>query len=147
MNELLIEKMKAYHATNFAFYLKTHFFHWNVEGPNFPQYHKFFQKLYQDVFEAADNIAEHIRALESYAPGSFTRLSAMSMIADQIDPIPAPDMFLMLMGDNIKLMAMIAELDRMANDAGEVGLSNFLQARHEIHKKHQWMMRATSKVG
>ena len=71
----------------------------------------------------------------------------MSMIADQIDPIPAPDMFLMLMGDNIKLMAMIAELDRMANDAGEVGLSNFLQARHEIHKKHQWMMRATSKVG
>jgi starvation-inducible DNA-binding protein len=147
MNELLIEKMKAYHATNFAFYLKTHFFHWNVEGPNFPQYHEFFGDLYADVWAAADDIAEHIRALESYAPGSFTRLSAMSMIADQIDPIPAPDMFLMLMGDNIKLMAMIAELDRMANDAGEIGLSNFLQARHEIHKKHQWMMRATSKVG
>jgi starvation-inducible DNA-binding protein len=147
MNELLIEKMKIYHATNFAFYLKTHFFHWNVEGPNFPQYHKFFQKLYEDVFGAADDIAEHIRALEAYAPGSFTRFSAMSMIADQIDPIPAPDMFLMLMGDNIKLMAMIAELDRMANDAGEIGLSNFLQARHEIHRKHQWMMRATSKVG
>ena len=147
MNELLIEKMKAYHATNFAFYLKTHFFHWNVEGPNFPQYHEVFGDLYADVWAAADDIAEHIRALESYAPGSFTRLSAMSMIADQIDPIPAPDMFLMLMGDNIKLMAMIAELDRMANDAGEIGLSNFLQARHEIHKKHQWMMRATSKVG
>jgi starvation-inducible DNA-binding protein len=147
MNELLIEKMKAYHATNFAFYLKTHFFHWNVEGPNFPQYHEFFGDLYADVWAAADDIAEHIRALESYAPGSFTRLSAMSMIADQIDPIPAPDMFLMLMGDNIKLMAMIAELDRMANDAGEIGLSNFLQARYEIHKKHQWMMRATSKVG
>ena len=147
MNELLIEKMKAYHATNFAFYLKTHFFHWNVEGSNFPQYHEFFGDLYADVWAAADDIAEHIRALEAYAPGSFTRFSAMSMIADQIDPIPAPDMFLMLMGDNIKLMAMIAELDRMANDAGEIGLSNFLQARHEIHRKHQWMMRATSKVG
>jgi starvation-inducible DNA-binding protein len=147
MNELLIEKMKAYHATNFAFYLKSHFFHWNVEGSNFPQYHEFFGDLYADVWAAADDIAEHIRALESYAPGSFTRLSAMSMIADQIDPIPAPDMFLMLMGDNIKLMAIIGELDRMANDAGEIGLSNFLQARYEIHKKHQWMMRATSKVG
>ena len=140
MNELLIEKMKAYHATNFAFYLKAHFFHWNVEGPNFPQYHEFFNDLYTDVWNAADDIAEHIRALEAYAPGSFTRFSAMSMIADQIDPIPAPDMFLMLMGDNIKLMAMIAELDRMASDAGEIGLSNFLQARHEIHRKHQWMM-------
>lgn len=146
MNELLIEKMKAYHATNFAFYLKTHFFHWNVEGPNFPQYHEFFGDLYADVWAAADDIAEHIRALEAYAPGSFTRLSAMSMIADQIDPIPAPDMFLMLMGDNIKLMAMISELDRMANDAGEIGLSNFLQARYETHKKHQWMLRATSKA-
>ena len=146
MNELLIEKMKAYHATNFAFYLKAHFFHWNVEGPNFPQYHEFFNDLYTDVWNAADDIAEHIRALEAYAPGSFTRFSAMSMIADQIDPIPAPDMFLMLMGDNIKLMAMIAELDRMASDAGEIGLSNFLQARHEIHRKHQWMMRATSKA-
>ena len=146
MNELLIEKMKAYHATNFAFYLKAHFFHWNVEGPNFPQYHEFFNDLYTDVWGAADDIAEHIRALEAYAPGSFTRFSAMSMIADQIDPIPAPDMFLMLMGDNIKLMAMIAELDRMASDAGEIGLSNFLQARHEIHRKHQWMMRATSKA-
>jgi len=51
------------------------------------------------------------------------------------------------MADNVKMMWMIADLDKMANDAGEAGLSNFLQARHEIHRKHQWMMRATSKVG
>jgi starvation-inducible DNA-binding protein len=146
MNELLIEKMKIYHASNFAFYLKTHFFHWNVEGPNFPQYHKFFQKLYEEIFGAADDIAEHIRALEAYAPGSFIRFSSLSVIADQVDPIPAPDMFLMLMGDNIKLMSMIVDLDTMARNAGEIGLSNFLQARHEIHKRHQWMLRATSKV-
>jgi starvation-inducible DNA-binding protein len=141
----LIEKMKAYHASNFAFYLKLHFFHWNVEGPNFPQYHKFFQKLYEDVFEAADGIAEHIRALQAYAPGSFTRFSAMSSIADQIEPIPAPEMINMAIADNTKIMFMIANLDKMANDAGEIGLSNFLQARHEIHRKHQWMLRATSK--
>jgi starvation-inducible DNA-binding protein len=147
MNEQLIEKMKIYHASNFSFYLKAHFFHWNVEGSNFPQYHKFFQKLYEDVFGAVDNIAEHIRALESYAPGSLVRFSSLSIIPDQIDPVPAPEMFTLLMADNVKMMWMIADLDKMANDAGEVGLSNFLQARHEIHRKHQWMMRATSKVG
>ena len=70
----------------------------------------------------------------------------MSVIADQVDPIPAPVMFLMLMGDNIKLMSMIVDIDTMATNAGEIGLSNFLQARHEIHKRHQWMLRATSKV-
>ena len=147
MNEQLIEKMKIYHASNFSFYLKAHFFHWNVEGPNFPQYHEFFSDLYSDVFGAVDNIAEHIRALESYAPGSLVRFSSLSIIPDQIDPVPAPEMFTLLMADNVKMMWMIADLDKMANDAGEVGLSNFLQARHEIHRKHQWMMRATSKVG
>ena len=147
MNEQLIEKMKIYHASNFSFYLKAHFFHWYVEGPNFPQYHEFFSDLYTDVFGAVDNIAEHIRALESYAPGSLVRFSSLSIIPDQIDPVPAPEMFTLLMADNVKMMWMIADLDKMANDAGEAGLSNFLQARHEIHRKHQWMMRATSKVG
>ena len=147
MNEQLIEKLKVYHASNFSFYLKAHFFHWNVEGANFPQYHKFFQKIYEDVWGAADDIAEHIRALEAYAPGSLIRFSSLSIIPDQIDPVPANEMISLLMADNTKLMWMIGDLDKMANDAGEIGLSNFLQGRHEIHKKHQWMLRATSKVG
>jgi len=146
MDEQLIEKMKIYHASNFAFYLKSHFFHWNVEGPNFPQYHDFFANLYNEVFLAADAIAEHIRALESYAPGSFTRFSSLSIIPDQIDPVPALEMFSLLMADNIKLMSVIADLDKMASDAGEIGLCNFLQSRYEVHKKHQWMLRATSKA-
>jgi starvation-inducible DNA-binding protein len=145
--ETLIEQMKTILGTTFGLYFKAHAFHWNVEGPNFPQYHEFFSDLYTDVFGAVDNIAEHIRALESYAPGSLVRFSSLSIIPDQIDPVPAPEMFTLLMADNVKMMWMIADLDKMANDAGEVGLSNFLQARHEIHRKHQWMMRATSKVG
>lgn len=144
--EQLIEKLKAYHASNFAFYLKLHFFHWNVEGPNFPQYHELFADLYTDVHGAVDNIAEHIRALQAYAPGSFARFSAMSSIADQVSPISAQEMITMAMADNVKVMFMIANLDKMASEAGEIGLSNFLQGRHEIHRKHQWMLRATSKT-
>jgi len=144
--EQLIEKLKIYHASNFAFYLKLHFFHWNVEGPDFPQYHEFFSDLYNDVWGAADNIAEHIRALQSYAPGSFSRFSAMSAIGDQVDPIPAMEMINMAIADNTKIMFMIGNLDKMASEAGEIGLSNFLQGRHEIHRKHQWMLRATSKA-
>ena len=60
--------------------------------------------------------------------------------------IPAPEMIITLMADNVKLMWMIADLDKMATDAGEIGLSNFLQARHEIHRKFQWKLRATSKA-
>ena len=146
MNDMLIEKMKVYLASNFAFYLKMHFFHWNVEGSNFPQYHEFFGDLYNEIWTAQDDIAEHIRALEAYAPGSMIRYSALSLIADQVDPPPAAEMFQLAMADNAKLMFIISELDQMATATGEIGLSNFLQARHEIHRKHQWMLRATSKV-
>ena len=144
--EQLIEKLKALHATNFAFYLKLHFFHWNVEGPNFPQYHELFGKLYEDVFESVDVYAESIRALEAYAPGSFSRLSALSVIGDQVDPVSAEEMLAMAMDDNRKLMFMIRDVSKIAEDMGEVGITNFLEGRFETHRKHQWMLRATSKV-
>jgi starvation-inducible DNA-binding protein len=143
--EQLIEKLKILHASNFSFYLKLHFFHWNVEGPNFPQYHELFGDLYSDVHGSVDNYAEHLRALQAYAPGSLGRFSALSVVSDQFETLPASQMIRVAIEDNTKVMFLIGELDKLANEAGEIGLSNFLQGRMEIHRKHQWMLRATSK--
>jgi starvation-inducible DNA-binding protein len=144
--EQLLEAMKVLHATNFAFYLKMHFFHWNVTGPNFPQYHEFFGDLYEEVHGAVDDIAEHIRAIEGYAPGSLSRFSALSLVSDQIEVIPAADMFRIALADNnVVLMAIKAAYDA-AEAAGEIGLSNFLQDRTDIHKKHGWMLRSTANL-
>ena len=143
--EQLIEKLKILHASNFSFYLKLHFFHWNVEGPNFPQYHELFGDLYADVHGSVDNYAEHLRALQAYAPGSLGRFSALSVVSDQFETLPASQMIRVAMEDNTKVMFLIGELDKLASEAGEIGLSNFLQGRMETHRKHQWMLRATSK--
>ena len=79
MDNTLIDSMKVLHATNFAFYLKMHFFHWNVTGPFFPQYHEFFGDLYAEIHGAVDDIAEHIRSIEGYAPGSLQRFKELSL--------------------------------------------------------------------
>jgi starvation-inducible DNA-binding protein len=142
----LIEKMKVLLASNFAYYLKLHFFHWNVEGPNFPQYHKFLQKLYEEVFEAHDAIAEQIRTINGYAPGSLSRYKDLSRIHDQIDPPTAPEMISIALMDNYEMITILTETYHLAEDAGEVGLANFLQDRILAHKKIGWMLRATSKV-
>ena len=142
----LIEKMKVYLASNFAFYLKLHFFHWNVEGPNFPQYHDFFGEKYEEIWQVTDDIAEHIRAIQGYVPGSLGRYKEISRVADQIDVIPAADMFNIAMADNSELLTVIQEAYRAAESAGEVGLSNFLQDRIDAHKKLGWMLRSTSKA-
>jgi starvation-inducible DNA-binding protein len=141
--EQLIEKMKVLLATNFAFYLKLHFFHWNVTGSNFPQYHKFFEKLYTEVWEASDGIAEHIRAIKGFAPGSFSRYKEMSLIEDQVDVIPAEQMISIALYDNDKVLTALTDAYKLAEQNAEHGLSNFLQDRIDIHKKHGWMLRST----
>jgi starvation-inducible DNA-binding protein len=68
----LVEALKKAQATTFALYLKAHNFHWNVEGPDFAQYHSFLGDFYEEVFGAVDTIAELIRTLDAYAPGSVS---------------------------------------------------------------------------
>lgn len=143
--EELMDTMKRYHATNFSFYLKLHFFHWNVEGMFFPQLHDFFGDLYNEVWTAQDSIAEHIRSVRGYAPGSLQRMKDLSMIDDQVEVPAAQQMLVIAMEDNEKVIQTINDAYKAAEMAGEIGLSNFLQDRLDIHKKHSWMLRATLK--
>ena len=141
--EQLLERMKTLLATNFSFYLKLHFFHWNVTGPNFPQYHEFFGDLYEEVFAANDKIAEQIRAIKGYAPGSLSRFLDLTTIKDQIDVVPAEQMLSIAIQDNDKVIEVITQAFLAAEQSAEHGLANFLQDRIDIHKKHAWMLRST----
>lgn len=145
MTEELIDAMKRYHATNFSFYLKLHFFHWNVEGMFFKQFHDFFGELYNEIWSAQDEIAEHIRSIKGYAPGSLQRMKDLSLIEDQIEVPNTTQMLTTAMIDNEKVISVITEAYKAAEDAGELGLANFLQDRLDVHSKHGWMLRATLK--
>ena len=144
--EELIEKMKVALASTYAFGLKAQNFHWNVEGANFLQYHEFFEKLYNDASGAVDNFAEEIRALNAYAPASFTRFQQLTVVQDEITIPNAMSMFAKLNEDNDKLIAILTETFQAAEAAKVVGLANFLQDRICIDSKHGWMLRATMKV-
>jgi len=141
----LSELLKKSLATTFAFYLKAHNFHWNVEGPFFSQYHSFFETLYTDAFEATDGLAEHIRTLNVYAPGSFKRFGELSSIQDELTVPNAAGMLNRLYDDNNAVIATLVPAQKAAEAAGAVGIANYLQDRIDIHNKHAWMLRATKK--
>ena len=143
--EELINKMKVVLASSFAFYLKAHNFHWNVEGVNFPQYHEFFCNLYEEVHGAIDKIAEEIRALDAYAPGSLKRFSELSTIMDETSVPSAVIMCQRLAKDNDSLLIDLELAYSEAERAKQLGLANFLQDRMDVHKKHGWMLRAIQK--
>jgi starvation-inducible DNA-binding protein len=137
--------LKIAFASEYAFYLKAHYFHWNVEGPNFPQYHELFANIYEEVYGSIDKFAEEIRATGTYTPGSFTRFSILSMIDDETEVLPAEAMLLELLQDSDKLEEMFRIVFRAAEELGKHGLSDFLASRQDAHAKHSWMLRATLK--
>lgn len=145
MREELIEKMKVLLADSFAFYLKAQMFHWNVEGPNFPQYHDFLGDLYQEVYGSIDTTAEEIRKLGDYAPGSFSRFMELSSIKDNRG-LPSPEeMFVELVGDNQIIINSLNSIFTLAEENNEIGLADYISQRHDAHKKHAWMITSTIK--
>jgi starvation-inducible DNA-binding protein len=143
--ESLQKALKIAFASEYAFYLKAHYFHWNVEGPNFPQYHELFGKIYEEVYGSIDTFAEEIRATGTYTPGSFTKFSILSLIEDETAVLPAESMLMELLEDSNKMQEMFHIVFRAAEELGLHGLSDFLASRQDAHAKHSWMLKATLK--
>src|ERR1700742_4058129 len=76
-------------ADTYVLYLKTHAYHWNVTGPLFASLHTMFDTQYNELHDAADTIAERIRALGRFAPGSYASFSRLSSIKEDNDEVPA----------------------------------------------------------
>jgi starvation-inducible DNA-binding protein len=143
--EQLVEALKRAQATSFAFYLKAHNYHWNVEGANFAEYHEFLGDLYGEVFGAVDAIAEHIRTLDAYAPGSFTRFQQLSSIEDEMSVPSGRMMMAKLLADNQRVIGDLMAAHREAEILGKRGIVNFLEDRIDAHDKHGWMLRSFTK--
>lgn len=141
----LVQAMKKALADTFAFYLKAHGFHWNVEGRTFAQDHEFFGNIYEEVYGSLDKFAEEIRTMDAYAPASFARFSELTSIEDEIKILTARGMFEKLLADNSVVLASVQQAYALAEAAGNHGLSNFLAERQDAHAKHAWMIRATLK--
>jgi starvation-inducible DNA-binding protein len=143
--EKLIEQLKVILGTNFALYLKSHGYHWNIEGSNFPQYHDFLNDFYSSVFDQTDSIAEHIRALNSYAPGSLARMLELADIQEATSIPDAMAMMRDLASDNDRFIIHLRAGIVAADGANEPAVGNFLQDILDAHQKKGWMLRSIIK--
>ena len=145
MNELIAQLRKVL-ATNFSLYLKTHMFHWNVEGPNFNDYHAFWAGVYGDLFDQSDVLAEYIRQAGAYAPGSLAVYSQISDVSDEEGFPSAAGMFQQFQLDNQKMIDLYEQLYHVAEENHEHQISNYAADRLGAHKKHAWMARSILKA-
>jgi starvation-inducible DNA-binding protein len=122
--------------------IKAQNFHWNVEGPDFAQYHDYFANFYEEVYSAVDRIAEYIRTLQEYSPGSLVRFAELSVIQDQTKIPRARLMFEELLSDNGVMIDLLNQCFASAEQENNQGIVNFIAERLDAHGKHGWMLRS-----
>lgn len=143
--EKLVDLMKRLLANLAAYKIKTQYYHWNVEGPDFMQYHGLLGSVYEAAEGDIDSVAEHIRALNSYAPGSLKRFAELTTITDE-DTIPAAiEMINRSYQDNQKIIIAAKAAHAAAEELGEFGVINFLEGLIDAYEKQAWMLRSTIK--
>jgi len=143
---MLAENLKVLLASVNSLSIKAQNFHWNVEGDNFPQYHEYLGNFYEEVYSAVDKIAEYIRTLDSYSPGSLTRYTELTIIQDQLKIPRAELMFVELFEDNGKMIELLNHCFSSATEENKQGIANFIAERLDAHEKHQWQLRSILKT-
>ena len=139
---MLSDALKQFLASTFAYYLKAHMFHWNVEGPDFGQLHKFLSKIYEDAFDSIDTIAEFIRTEEEYAPGSFERFQELSLIQGQTMVPRARLMLEELLADTEIMKDLSKSLFDAATEVGREDIADFAANRQGAHGKYAWQIKS-----
>jgi starvation-inducible DNA-binding protein len=129
-------------ADTYLLYLKTQNYHWNVTGPMFQSLHSLFEKQYQEQALAVDEVAERIRALGEYAPGSFAAFSKTSSIKEET-LIPSADaMIHNLVQGNEAVVTTAREIISLADSCEDDVTSDLMIERMQVHEKNAWMLRS-----
>lgn len=139
----LAEKLSDCLADTYLLMIKTQAYHWNVVGPLFHSFHVLTEEHYENLFKAADDIAERVRALGRPAPTSIVRLAGRSVVSeDKSDDTSTEDMISNLVKDHEAIVRHFRETVEFAEDATDVVTADMLTARMEFHEKAIWMLRA-----
>ena len=139
---VIAEGLSRLLADSYTLYLKTHNFHWNVTGPMFQTLHTMFEEEYTELATAVDEIAERIRALGHYAPGSYAAFGKLSSIGEAEDVPSATDMIGQLVAGHEAVAATARSVFPAAEEGNDEVTADLLTQRMQVHEKTAWMLRS-----
>ena len=142
-NKPTAHALKIVLADSYALYLKTHNYHWNVEGANFRALHLMFEEQYTDLAIAVDDIAERIRALGEKAPGTFSAFSKLSSIKEGDENASAASMIKELANSQDTIIGSLKNALDVAQKVNDEVTAGLLIDRMGVHEKAAWMLKST----
>ncbi len=129
-------------ADTYTLYLKTHNFHWNVTGPMFQTLHLMFETQYTELSLAVDAIAERIRSLGEFAPGSYQQFGKLTSIPEAKDIPVAKEMIKQLVEGQEAVVRTARSIFPMAEKGSDEATLDLLTQRIQLHEKTAWMLRS-----
>jgi starvation-inducible DNA-binding protein len=129
-------------ADTYTLYLKTHNYHWNVTGPQFNDLHAMFMTQYTELWNSVDLIAERIRSLGHFAPGSYRSFSELSSIKEEESVPPATKMLENLLAGHETVARTCRAAFPAAEKASDQPTMDLLTQRLQVHEKTAWMLRS-----
>ena len=139
----VVEALSGVLADTYTLYLKTHNFHWNVTGPYFPFLHTLFGEQYNELWNAVDDLAERIRALGHFAPGSYAAFSKLTSLKEAPNSPPdAKEMIRILLADNEAIAQRARKVQEIVEEVGDTETGDMMVGRMQVHGKAAWMLRA-----
>ncbi|EQA98044.1 Dps family protein [Sphingobium baderi] len=141
--EKVAEALTKAVADSYTLYAKTLGVHWNVQGPSFFGLHKLTDAQYNELHQAADAIAERIRALGKLAPTGNETFRALTVIENEAPHKPTSEMIAELARDNETVARRMSEFAELADEAGDLFSHDMLVARIGVHEENAWMLRSS----
>jgi len=140
--EKIAEGLARLLADTYTLYLKTHNYHWNVTGPLFNTLHSMFETQYKELATAVDEIAERIRALGHFAPGSYKAFGKLASVKEEEGVPAAEDMIRELVIGQETVARTAREVFPIADAANDQPTADLLTQRMQVHEKNAWMLRS-----
>jgi starvation-inducible DNA-binding protein len=139
--------LNTFLADEIALYIKTRNAHWNVEGSDFHEKHKFFEEHYEELDEVMDEVAERIRMLGHYAPATLKAYLELTHLTEATRQKNDGAGFVKeLLADHESIIIRLRENIKLtADELGDAGTSDFITGLVEKHEKMAWMLRVQLK--
>lgn len=129
-------------ANTYTVYLKTQNFHWNVRGPEFYSLHLLFEKHYEQLADAVDEIAERIRALGFYVDASFSSFLSLATVKEEKKVLICNDMLVTLAEGHEALIRDARKVAEIADNEGDFATVDMIGRHLGMHEKMAWFLRS-----
>ena len=142
-SQAIAQKLNTILADEFLLALKTRNYHWNVEGSNFMEMHKFYEGLYNELDEVIDEVAERVRTLGHYSEGRMVDFLKLTNLEEEAYSNDQNTQLKSLLDDHETMVCQLRkDIDMVQDKFKAAGVADFLTGLMEKHEKWAWFIRS-----